>query len=70
MALNAGEFRFTEKYRKADSTWTLATPEELEAGLAFLRDMIDDGQADKWLEDREVQRKKSGQTTAIMSVKK
>lgn len=56
-------------WRRGDSTWTLATDRELEAGLAWLRSMIDDHTVDAWLAERERLRREVGQTVFIQARK-
>ena len=60
---------FSEQFRNSDSTWSLATEQELEAGLEWWRGMLDRGEAEGWLADREATRAKIGQTSAITSIK-
>ena len=60
---------FSQLYRDGDSTWSLAAPEELEAGLEWWQSMHDSGDAESWLADREKIRSEVGQTSAVTSVK-
>ena len=60
---------FDEKFRQADSTWALATPEELEAGLAWWKEQIEAGLADEIMKKREARREEIGQTTAVTCFK-
>ena len=60
---------FNQAFRNADSTWSLATEPELEAGLKMLRAKIDAGEADAWLKEREALRAKIGQTTTVVATK-
>jgi ubiquinone/menaquinone biosynthesis C-methylase UbiE len=60
---------FLKGYRDADSTWSLATEDELEKGLKILRQKIDAGLAEGWMEEREALRKKIGQTTTVVVTK-
>ena len=55
----------SEDWRRGDSTWTLATDQELRAGLDHLRAMLDDGSARGWLEGRERERIQVGQTVFV-----
>lgn len=48
---------FSETFRKGDSSWSLATKEELDAGLAWWKRQIDSGEAPKIFEKLEVSRK-------------
>jgi len=57
---------FDERFRNADSTWSLATEAELESGLTMLRRKIDNGTAEKWLHEREELRAQIGQTTTVI----
>jgi len=61
---------FMPEYRAGDSSWSMAENcGELDSGLKTLQDMIDNGTADQWLEERECLRKSMGQAT-FMSVRK
>jgi len=60
---------FKEVYRQGDSTWALAIEDELSAGQMWWRQKIDDGSAAQYLIEREAERERHGQTTAITSVK-
>ena len=60
---------FSQEFRNADSTWSLATETELEQGLAKLRAKIDDGSAQAWLREREAIRAEVGQTTTVVAIK-
>ena len=60
---------FSESFRKSDSTWTLASEDELKAGLDWWKRMIDEGKAEKILEEQEAIRKIIGQTSCITSQK-
>ncbi len=44
---------FEQLYRNCDSTWAAASEEELEAGLAWWRTMIEEGKAEAFLASRE-----------------
>mmetsp|Transcript_8396 Transcript_8396/g.9763 ORF Transcript_8396/g.9763 Transcript_8396/m.9763 type:complete len:346 (-) Transcript_8396:664-1701(-) len=56
---------FKKGFRDADSTWSLASPQELEQGLQWLRKKIEtDG--DKFLKEREAIRAVVGQTTTVI----
>ena len=50
-------------YRNCDSTWALATAEELAAGLDWWQSILNSGEADTYLKDREAVRAVVGQTT-------
>nr|VFK32689.1 MAG: Ubiquinone/menaquinone biosynthesis C-methylase UbiE [Candidatus Kentron sp. MB]VFK35534.1 MAG: Ubiquinone/menaquinone biosynthesis C-methylase UbiE [Candidatus Kentron sp. MB]VFK77336.1 MAG: Ubiquinone/menaquinone biosynthesis C-methylase UbiE [Candidatus Kentron sp. MB] len=58
-----------KKFRDADSTWSLATDEELERAQARVRLMSQNGTMENYLEIRESLRKKTGQVTLIVSYK-
>jgi ubiquinone/menaquinone biosynthesis C-methylase UbiE len=60
---------FSEVYRAADSTWALASDEELAAGLAWWRTEIEAGRAQTFLQEREKTREQVGQTTAVTATK-
>ena len=64
------EGAFTAEYRSQDSSWSLASAEELESGLAKLRAIIDDGKKAAFIEEREAARKAGGQTTLVIARKK
>ena len=61
---------FDEHYRRSISMWSLATKEELEAGLIWWKEQIDLGLAEKILKEREERRSAVGQTSSITCVKK
>jgi ubiquinone/menaquinone biosynthesis C-methylase UbiE len=57
---------FDPAYRAGDSSWSMAEKTmELEHGLKKLREMIDDGSAEQWLQERESLRLQQGQATFI-----
>ena len=60
---------FNQAFRNADSTWSLASEAELEAGLKMLRAKIDAGEAEAWLAEREALRATIGQTTTVVATK-
>lgn len=60
---------FSEEFRKADSQWSLATTEELEAALSWWKDQIEAGLADGLLKEWEERRKSVGQFSAFTCVK-
>lgn len=60
---------FKEDWRNCDSGWSMVTPEELTEGLAFLRGIIDRGEGEKFMAEREAVRGRVGQTTTIVAVK-
>ena len=60
---------FNQAFRNADSTWSLATEDELKTGLAMLRAKIDAGEAAAWQAEREALRAKIGQTTTVVATK-
>ena len=63
------EGAFRSEYRASDSTWSLATPEQLASGLAQLRMIIDSGKGAAWLQEREAAREACGQTTILVARK-
>ena len=56
-------------YRNGDSTWSLARKDELEAGLEWWQSKIDDGTVKSFIEERELERKRVGQSTCVWSLK-
>jgi ubiquinone/menaquinone biosynthesis C-methylase UbiE len=60
---------FDEKWRNMDSTWSLATATELEAGLQQWREQLENGVADEIIAKYEEQRRKIGMTTSIVAYK-
>jgi len=56
-------------FREGDSTWALATPEELEHALAFVREMQKNGTLEQYFIDRERKRMLVGQTTFLVAQK-
>ncbi len=58
-----------QAYRDGDSTWSLATEEELSAGLERVRNMNAKGDMEQYLESRENLRRHIGQTTFIYAYK-
>ncbi|MBE9470320.1 MAG: class I SAM-dependent methyltransferase [Chloroflexi bacterium] len=58
-----------KSYRDGDSTWSLATKEELEQAFERLRKMNQDGIISNYLESRERLRHKIGQTTFVFARK-
>lgn len=56
-------------YRDGDSTWALATEEELETALERVRNMNKQGKMTQYLESRENLRRHIGQTTFIYAYK-
>ena len=60
---------FNQAWRNCDSNWSICSEEELEAGLAKLRQIIDAGEAEKFMAEREDSRAKTGQTTTVVATK-
>ena len=57
---------FEKEFRNGDSTWSLATPEQLEKGLEWYKStIIDTNKAEEYLNKREKIRNEVGQTTSI-----
>ena len=51
------------------STWAMATKEELEAGLARWKKLIDEGKADEFIAEKDQIRKTIGLTTSVVAYK-
>lgn len=60
---------FREEWRNCDSNWSMCAPEELAAGLARLRALVDAGEAGEFLAKREAARARTGQTTTVVATK-
>ncbi|MCK5862436.1 MAG: hypothetical protein KAH38_08115, partial [Candidatus Hydrogenedentes bacterium] len=58
-----------KEFRDGDSTWSLATPEELEQAQERVQLMNREGSIASYLETREDLRKSIGQTTFIFAYK-
>ena len=58
---------FDEVFRNGDSTWSLASEAELEAGLKWWRAKLDSGDGEAFLREREELRKAIGQTSSIIA---
>jgi ubiquinone/menaquinone biosynthesis C-methylase UbiE len=58
---------FDPVFRNGDSTWALATPDELDSGLTWWQEQIDAGKAAEFLKMREELRASVGQTTSIVA---
>ena len=54
-------------YRDGDSTWTLATPEEIENALQTLRDMDAQGTLQAFFDQREAVRQRIGRTMFVVA---
>ena len=63
------EGAFREEWRNCDSNWAICSEEELETGLAKLRQIIDAGEAEAFMAEREAARAQTGQTTTVVAVK-
>ena len=63
------EGAFKEEWRNCDSNWAICDDEELQSGLARLRQIIDSGGTERFLEEREAVRKGTGQTTTVVATK-
>lgn len=57
---------FDKAWRDSDSFWALAGPEELQAGLARLREIIRTGGFPRFAEEREARRKRVGQAIFLV----
>jgi ubiquinone/menaquinone biosynthesis C-methylase UbiE len=65
-AYNQYERVFDENWRAGDSTWALATEDELKSGLEKCREMIaNDEEWTKWINERERKREQVGQSVYI-----
>lgn len=58
-----------KQYRDGDSTWTLATQEELDRAIALVQGMNRDGTMVEYVEKRDKLRKHIGQTTVVFAYK-
>jgi len=58
-----------KEWRAGDSTWTLATADELDDGKERLEKMHEDGTVEQFLADREALRRKVGQSTFLCARK-
>jgi SAM-dependent methyltransferase len=58
-----------KEFRDGDSTWSLATPEELERAIERTKTMNQEGRMAKYLDSREDLRKHIGQTTFVFAYK-
>lgn len=63
------EGAFREEWRNCDSNWSMCSAEELAAGLAKLRVIVDAGGAAEFMTEREAARTRSGQTTTVVATK-
>lgn len=63
------EGAFREEWRNCDSNWSMCSAEELAAGLAKLRAIVDAGGAAEFMAEREAARARSGQTTTVVATK-
>jgi len=69
MYFNPRSFLNIERFRLCDSTFNLATEEELARAVEKVKKMDDGGTLDAWFQEREVMRKKFGQTVNAYAVK-
>lgn len=56
-------------WRAGDSSWSLTTEEELASATANVTSMLEDGRMEAFMEEREQQRAKIGQTTFLVARK-
>ena len=56
-------------YRDGDSTWSLATPQELERAMERVREMVEAGTMEAYVRGRDSGRKRIGQTTTLFARK-
>jgi len=54
-------------WRQGDSTWSLASPQELDAALDRVRRLIADDEMEGWFAGREARRAAVGQTTFVLA---
>jgi len=54
---------------RCDSTFNLATPEDLAAGVARVQKMKDEGTLAEWYTGKEKDRLETGQTITVFAVK-
>ena len=59
-----------EEFQRCDSTFNLATQQELEEGVEKMKNMIEDGTLEGWFQKKEAERKAIGQTINMFGVKK
>ncbi|MFO0617077.1 MAG: class I SAM-dependent methyltransferase [Polyangiaceae bacterium] len=59
-----------KSFRDSDSLWALATPEELDRGLAELRAMIERGEAEAFVAQRDREQRAIGQATFLPAWKR
>ncbi len=57
---------FNKKYRDADSTWKLATEDELNNGLFLLENIINSNKSNDWLNERKKIEHKYGQSIMLV----
>ena len=57
-------------FRNGDSTWSLARPQELEAGQIWWKKKLEAGTASAFIEEREKERARVGQTSCVWATKK
>ena len=60
---------FKPEWRNADSTWALATPEELKSALEFWQRMVDEGKAHEYIAKCEEKRRQIGTSVFIIGYK-
>jgi len=68
--VNGVQSAFSPEYRAGDSSWSMAENfGELDSGLKLLQEMISEGKADGWLQERERLRLSMGQATFLTARK-
>ena len=67
---NVESFLDIENFKRSDSTFTLATEEELAAAVDKVKVMKADGTLQKWFEEKERVRAAIGQTTMLYATKR
>lgn len=66
---NPENFLDIDRYQRCDSTFNLATPEDLAAGVARVQKMKDEGTLAEWYAGKEKDRLETGQTITVFAVK-
>ena len=67
--LNPENFLDIESFRRSDSTFTLATEDEIDAAVARVQEMHADGSLSSWFKQQEQVREEIGQTTNLYLTK-
>ena len=67
--LNPKNFININNFKLSDSTFSLATQQELDKGVETVKNMLEKDELDNWFNEREILRKKIGQTTNLYLIK-